>query len=93
MSGYKLSTSLGFASSVTSGVIGCKHQLMRYWLPSLAKILVIGSLPNYKNHHQQRINNIWPCIVGNLMGDWLYTPINEIFTAFGGNNNCNMLLA
>ena len=57
---------------------------MTYRLPLYAKEEVTHSLPDSDNVRQQSINDFWSCIVGNLIGEWLQTPIDRELAAFIG---------
>jgi hypothetical protein len=43
--------------------------------------------------HQQSIRDLWLCILGILCSDWLQTSIYQIWAAFTGKYNRNMLPA
>jgi len=45
------------------------------------------------NEGQQRVNNSWTCILGNLGGDGLQTVINEVLAAFIGKRDMEKLPA
>ena len=49
-----------------------------YLPPAKSKTSEIHSLPHPENESQQRMNDFWSCIMGNLSGDLLQTCINEV---------------
>jgi hypothetical protein len=66
---------------------------MRYWLPLDAKQRVKRSLPHHENERQQRVNDCWSCILGNLRGERLQIVINEVLASFIGKREYEMLPA
>jgi len=55
---------LSFTSWVIYVLIGCRHPVIRYWLPLLAKTTTTGSLPHPENEHQWSVNTFSCCILG-----------------------------
>jgi hypothetical protein len=64
-----------------------------YWLRLYAKRTVNHSLPHYENERQERVNNSWSCMLGNLWSDRLHIVINEVLAAYRGKTDSNMLSA
>jgi hypothetical protein len=58
-------------------LVYCCHFLI-YWPPLESKTNVQRYLPHLENESQQRVNDFWSCILGNLSGHWMQTFINEV---------------
>jgi len=80
-----------FASWVIYVPIGCRPPYIGYCLPLLGKTTATCSLPHYGNERQETINNLELRILHNIFSDWLQTSIYQIFAAFTGKNNSEML--
>jgi len=50
-------------------------------------------MPHHENERQQRVNDCWSFITGNLGGDRLHIGINRLLTAFIGKSESETLLA
>ena len=53
--------------------------------------MVTRSLPHHENERQQSVNDSWPHIMGNLVGDRLHIVINELLAAFICKRESEML--
>jgi hypothetical protein len=66
---------------------------MRYWQPLLAKTTAACSLRHPETERQRSVNDFLLSILSKLFSDWLRKSIYEIFAAFTGKNNSDMLPA
>jgi len=46
----------------------------------------------WQDEHQQRIYDLWSCILGNQSGNWLRTYLNEVLAACTGKGVNNFRL-
>jgi len=63
------------------GTKAAKTPLMIYHAKIYDNILWIRP---WQNEHQQRVNDYWSCIIGNLPGDRLRPVINAVLAGFIG---------
>jgi hypothetical protein len=93
MSVNGVATIVDFASWVIDVLAGCRHPLIRYWQPLLAKTQGTWSLRRPENERQRCVNNFMPHILGYLFSDWLQTAIHQILATFASKKTSDMLPA
>jgi len=77
---------ISFGSWVIHVPIGCRHPLIKYWQPLLAKTTATCSLLHPEYEHQWSVNSFSLCICGNQSIALIFTFIKELLTAAIGKN-------
>jgi len=67
--------------------------ILMYWPPLYSKTRETRSLPQPENESQQRVNDFWSCILGNLSGNWMHTFINVSYATCISKQESNTLPA
>ena len=93
MSVNRASMIIGLVRTVIKKWFGRCYILPTCCQPFSANNIGTLSLPHAGNEVRLSVKDFWLSILGNLSGDWLNTPINEILAAFGGKKNRDKLPA
>jgi len=57
----------------------------------IGKMIMIHSLSHIENERQQRVNNVWSCVLGNHNADMLQSVMKQFLAALMGKPDCNTL--